>query len=104
MNNQEAINSLKNIIEYWSCRPTEVEAAKLAITALEAQQADIWIPISSGKLPDKEGDYLVYDENKQITIEYFYKSKDTGWSNPYFTTDYDVIAWKPIAPYKEEQV
>ena len=75
-----------------------------AISALERQQADAWIPISSGKLPDKEGDYLVYDENKQITIEYFYKNKDTGWCNPYFTTDYDVIAWKPIAPYNEESV
>ena len=37
MNNQEAINSLKNIIEYWTYKPTEVEAAKLAISAIENQ-------------------------------------------------------------------
>lgn len=35
MNNQEAIKSLENIVEYWTCRPTEAEAAKLAISALE---------------------------------------------------------------------
>ena len=35
MNEVEAIKSLKNIIEYWTYRPGEVEAAKLAISALE---------------------------------------------------------------------
>lgn len=33
-----AIESLQNIVEYWTCRPSEVEAAKLAITALKQQQ------------------------------------------------------------------
>lgn len=37
MNEIEAIKSLKNIIEYWTYKPTEVEAAKLAIEALEKQ-------------------------------------------------------------------
>jgi len=37
MTEQEAINSLKNIIEHWTYRPTEVEAAKMAIDALEKQ-------------------------------------------------------------------
>jgi len=37
MNEQEAIKSLKNIIEYWTVRPTEIEAAKKAIEALEKQ-------------------------------------------------------------------
>ena len=37
MNNQEAIKSLKNIVEYWTFRPTEIEAAKLATSALEKQ-------------------------------------------------------------------
>lgn len=34
---QEAIKSLKNIVEYWTYRPTEVEAATMAIEALEKQ-------------------------------------------------------------------
>lgn len=37
MTNEEAIKSLQNIIEYWTCKPSEVEAAKLAIQALEKQ-------------------------------------------------------------------
>lgn len=36
---EKAIESLKNIVEYWTYRPTEVEAAKLAISALEKQMA-----------------------------------------------------------------
>lgn len=34
---QEAIKSMENIIEYWTYKPTEVEAAKMAIEALEKQ-------------------------------------------------------------------
>ncbi|MEA5003832.1 hypothetical protein SDC9_199957 [bioreactor metagenome] len=35
---EKAIKSLKNIIEYWTYKPTEVEAATLAITALLEKQ------------------------------------------------------------------
>jgi hypothetical protein len=34
----KAIESLQNIVEYWTCRPSEIEAAKLAITVLKQQQ------------------------------------------------------------------
>lgn len=34
MKNEEAIKSLQNIVEYWTYKPTEVEAAKMAIAAL----------------------------------------------------------------------
>ena len=34
MTREEAINSLKNIIEYWTYKPSEVETAKMAISAL----------------------------------------------------------------------
>ena len=34
MTREEAIKSLQNIVEYWTYRPTEVEAAKMAISAL----------------------------------------------------------------------
>lgn len=37
MNLEKAIKSLQNIIEYWTYKPTEIEAAKLAIAALEKQ-------------------------------------------------------------------
>lgn len=34
MTREEAIKSLKNIVECWTYKPTEVEAAKMAIAAL----------------------------------------------------------------------
>lgn len=34
MTREEAIKSLQNIVEYWTYKPTEVEAAKIAIAAL----------------------------------------------------------------------
>lgn len=34
MTREEAIKSPKNIVEYWTYKPTEVEAAKMAIAAL----------------------------------------------------------------------
>ena len=34
MTREEAIKSLQNIIKYWTYKPTEVEAAKMAISAL----------------------------------------------------------------------
>ena len=38
MTPEEAIKSLQNIVEYWTYKPTEVEAAKMAIAALEEIQ------------------------------------------------------------------
>nr|DAY16187.1 MAG TPA: DNA-directed RNA polymerase [Caudoviricetes sp.] len=40
MTREEAIKSLKNIIEYWTYKPTEVEAAKMAISALRPVSRD----------------------------------------------------------------
>jgi hypothetical protein len=37
MNNHEAIKSLENIVEYWTYKPTEVEAATMAIKALKKE-------------------------------------------------------------------
>lgn len=34
---ERAIKSLKNIIEYWTSKPTEVKACEIAIEALEKQ-------------------------------------------------------------------
>lgn len=40
MTREEAIKSLKNIVEYWTYKPTEVEAAKMAIAALRPVSRD----------------------------------------------------------------
>lgn len=63
MTAQEAIKSLKNIIEYWTYKPTEVQTAKTAIEALKKQVPimptpdNIYIP----KIKDRE-DYSGYCE------------------------------------------
>ena len=48
MTREEAIKSLKNIVEYWTYKPTEVEAAKMAIAALRPvsreQVEKVWSP------------------------------------------------------------
>ena len=116
MNKQEiekAINSLKNIVEYWTYRPAEVEAAKLAISALEQQLTNGWIPVSSGRLPeDTDGDDLA-------TVYVCMKFKDSPFGNDdavyqdvvdfmtdkkiwLIEDDFEVTAWRPrFEPYKE---
>ena len=126
---QEAIESLENIIEYWTCRPTEVEAAKLAIAALEASQSDAWIPVTSGKLPEEnevtedifdpvtfavvDTKYRMVSDLVLVTVRDYEKDDvfvcdditvDGKWCN--FDDGngvYEVIAWKPFpTPYKED--
>lgn len=38
MSNKEAIKSMQNIIEYWTYKSTEIEAAKLAIEAIKFKE------------------------------------------------------------------
>lgn len=55
MTREEAIKSLQNIIEYWTYKPTEEEAAKMAISALRPitreQVEKVWKPckVCNGK-------------------------------------------------------
>lgn len=64
MTREEAIKSLKNIVEYWTYKPTEVEAAKMVIDALR--------PVSREKVEkvwrgcekcNGAGEYSRYAEN-----------------------------------------
>ncbi len=127
MTNQEAIKSLQNIVEYWAVRPTEQEAAKLAIKALEQQEKDQWIPVSGG-LPDEHEEVrdiydveslaLVDTENflasdlvlvtvKDSEKDELFVSDDVivngKWSNFGAMDTFNVVAWKPMPdPYMEE--
>jgi hypothetical protein len=77
MDMQEAIESLKNIVEYWTCRPTETEAAKLAIEALEKQIPKPPIEKVNPKYPALGKMY--YCECGVLF---------TGWGNPKEETNY----------------
>lgn len=90
---EKAIKVLKNTEHYikFDYEYLEIEtplkaAIDLAITALEAQQADMWIPISCGKLPENEKEVDVTVErrfaegDKRIfTCKAFYED-GTMWS------------------------
>ncbi|MDF2608970.1 MAG: hypothetical protein K0R92_444 [Lachnospiraceae bacterium] len=88
---------------------------KTAITALEAQKDDRWIPISSGRVPvgkeyeviDADGDILhkhvacTTDDCDNPVVIGFYQDGD--W---FTASTYDLInvkAWRPLEPWKEEQ-
>lgn len=61
MTREEAIKSLQNIIEYWTYKPTEVEAAKMAIAALR--------PVSRERLSGFKTCDLVGELRKREGVE-----------------------------------
>jgi guanyl-specific ribonuclease Sa len=110
----EELKSLKGICLYAEAgqQPTlaAIELAKvydLSITALEAQQADKWIPISSGRIPDEYTQVYVTTSTGG-PFHLFYSNNEYRFGNysgdPIIGT---VIAWMPFyipKPWKEEQL
>lgn len=72
MTREEAIKSLQNIIEYWTYKPTEVEAAKMAIAALR--------PVSREKVEQLRGEWI--NTNKEV--EQICKCSKCGYPISYF--------------------
>lgn len=117
----EQLKSLKEICLY--CEDghepplVAIELSKvydLAITALESQQADMWIPISSGELPGCEygceSKQVLYQLKNTGTIETGYFGCGGKIRDKYFrhlrdssegVDISDVIAWKYANPYNE---
>ena len=70
MTREEAIKSLQNIVEYWTYKPTEVEAAKMAIAALR--------PVSRERVEKVwRGEWEWYDEEVGSPLEGI--ERDWGW-------------------------
>lgn len=105
---EKAIGDLKCIRNCYSGYPRQ-KALDLAISALEAQQADRWIPVTKETNPKESDIYLVtFEENGKRYVERFYYSEFSGWMMPVKWQDKGridkMIAWKPLPePYKEEQ-
>lgn len=72
MTREEAIKSLQNIIEYWTYKPTEVEAAKMAIAALR--------PVSREQVERMRGEWI--NTNKEV--EQMCKCSKCGYPISYF--------------------
>lgn len=124
MNNQETIDLLNDLKRRLSNRIKSKEdvALETAISALEAQQADRWIPVTE-RLPEEYGTYMVAwrpvwyspeDVKKRTKSNdtHFYEmleydpDEDDGWIESIKQcNEYDILAWKPLPePYKEEQL
>ena len=72
MTREEAIKSLQNIIEYWTYKPPEVEAAKMAIAALH--------PVSREQVERMRGEWI--NTNKEV--EQMCKCSKCGYPISYF--------------------
>lgn len=112
MNNQEAIKILK-MHRYemglpdqgstWKANADTI-ACDVAISALEAQQADIWVPLWK-KMPDNYSEVYVTTQIGEV-YHLFYSNNQFQFGN--YSSDlicHSTIAWMPFyipEPWKEE--
>lgn len=74
MTREEAIKSLKNIVEYWTYKPTEVEAAKMAIAALRPVSRERIEKVWKGEwIKERRQTYIPveYDEQGEVILHDF---------------------------------
>jgi Na+-transporting NADH:ubiquinone oxidoreductase subunit NqrC len=98
------------------CIDARLHAQRMAISALQQQLTNGWIPVDSMGLPNKAGYYSVtvrQGEGKPFTEWLYYdKGKTSGWlfiadgceeDNTRWEEKFkgEVIAWKQEEPYKE---
>lgn len=121
MTEREAIENLKGCVVGYEVdehgRPNgnvtadlTMEIINLAISALEKQETDRWIPVTE-RLPEKDGDYLVtlYDSMERWTEVLYWNPTFGGRWQGLIEDDLsdieNVSAWRPLpAPYQEEKV
>ena len=120
---QQAIETLERFQnpEPWEPKITDraYEALQMAISALEKQEQDGWIPCSV-RLPkekdagilkklgtDKRSDYVlatVEVKGERMTVTACTYDGKWDWNMKYAFPDYKVIAWRPLPePYTEEE-
>lgn len=74
MTREEAIKSLQNIVEYWTYKPTEVEAAKMAIAALRPVSRERIEKVWKGEwIKERRQTYIPveYDEQGEVILHDF---------------------------------
>lgn len=103
MTREEAIKSLKNIVEYWTYKPTEVEAAKMAIDALRPvsreQVEKVWMGCSwcnnEGKKSENWECSLLDDRGFSVVV-----GDEVVWTNAEFCP----VCGKPLTDEAVEMV
>ena len=106
MTNKEAIEVLRFNADF--CDAELEDAINLAISALEKQEANRWIPVTE-RLPEKDCKCRVTEGDFKSVIDCCWNNHEKQfevWS--YYYADYapivNVTAWKPIEePYTEEE-
>ena len=113
MKNRKAIEWFKSRIEVMPDSETK-EMFCMAVSALEKQEQDGWIPCKE-RLPDKSEDYLVtnyiekWGDKITETCEAFYVYNDSIYKTSYWCGSENhklgkVSAWRPLPePYTEEE-
>ena len=127
MKTSEAIASLKTLCNtctmFPKCvnnKPECFQAIEMAISALEKQEQDRWIPVTE-RLPkekdagilkklgtNKRSDYVlatVEVKGERMTVTACTYDGKWDWNRKYAFPDYKIIAWRPLPePYTEEEV
>lgn len=79
-----------------------LEACKLAISALQQQLTNGWVTIDS-KLPSTSGVYLITSQHSRGVFQAIYDSEKERFNTDTYR-NIDVIAWMELPPtYKEPQ-
>ena len=119
MKNREAIEILGRPFSMQEAPKEILDAHRLAISALEKQEQDRWIPCNV-RLPkekdagilkkigtDKRSDYVlatVEVKGERMTVTACTYDGKWDWNMKYAFPDYKVIAWRPLpAPYQEDK-
>jgi hypothetical protein len=102
MENREAIRYINAYIAVnKELDEKEKEAFSMAISALEKQEQDRWIPCSE-RPPEENGRYLITEKTDGTKVQegYFCRTRD---GEPYWGYLH-VTAWRPLPePYTEEK-
>ncbi len=99
MTRDEAIKSLQNIVEYWTYKPTEVEAAKMAIAALRHQiwEEQVW---HDAKTDPPKTPGLYYGKKDDTNSMYACRYRDSVWVlDMYPQQQMDIVQWADYAAF-----
>lgn len=102
MKNRKAIEWFKNRIAVMPESETK-EMFRMAISSLEKQEQDKWVPCSNNK-PDIDSEVFITDSFGEIGHAYYVNLGDRICfvTAEEYTILEDVKAWKPVPePYKE---
>jgi hypothetical protein len=83
---------------------SQIDSLKTAISALEAQQDDMWIPITE-QLPENKKVVLISQKSGSVALGFCNRNSGDKWrTNDGYELFNKPLAWKPLpTPYKEEQ-